>query len=235
MDFQTIINNTGMWIASSFMVIAILVQSAIFLKIALKEASNLGIARERTNRAIRSAFITSIGPSVAPVIVLLALIPVLGAPTTWMRMCDIGAPSTELAMSALASQVAGVDIRSTAFGIKAFSYSLWGMALNNLGWLLFVLLFNNRMNQAIILMNKNTSEIMAKHVMTGALFGLMSYLLVSQVYVKNIIRLDYVIVAIVSGIAMFLISLIGKRYPIINEPALGLAMVVGLIATIFFK
>ena len=53
-----------------------------------------------------------------------------------MRMNDIGAARTELAMSALATKVVGVDMRSAAFDLKAFSYALWGMALNNAGWML---------------------------------------------------------------------------------------------------
>ena len=64
-------------------------------------AEKLEMPRERCVAGMRSAMITAIGPAFAPVIVLLALIAVLGAPTAWMRLNDVGAARTELAMVTL--------------------------------------------------------------------------------------------------------------------------------------
>ena len=90
MDFKSVINSPGMWIASSFMVIIIILQSALFFRKALQAAKELNISHERYMSGIRSAAITSIGPAMGPVVILLALMAILGAPTTWMRMTDIG-------------------------------------------------------------------------------------------------------------------------------------------------
>ncbi len=84
-----------------------------------KEASNLGI--EKTGiKAIRSASVTAIGPSLSPVITLLSLVAVIGAPTTWMRLCDVGAARTELGVISLTSNLSGVEVGSAAFGAEAF-------------------------------------------------------------------------------------------------------------------
>ena len=84
MDFQAMINSPGLWIASSVMVIATVVQALVFFRTSLKEAHEIGIERQRYRAGIRSAIITSIGPSFSPVIVLLSMVAVIGAPTTWM-------------------------------------------------------------------------------------------------------------------------------------------------------
>ena len=106
MDFQAMINSPGLWIASSVMVIATMVQALVFFRTSLKEAHEIGIERQRYRAGIRSAIITSIGPSFSPVIVLLSMVAVIGAPTTWMRLCDVGAARTELAVISLAAGMA---------------------------------------------------------------------------------------------------------------------------------
>ena len=133
MEFQQMINSPGLWIVSSFLVIISVSQAVVFMRAALKEASSIGIDKDRRKAAIRSASITALGPSLSPVITLLSLIVVVGAPTTWMRLCDVGAARTELGVVSLTSTLAGVEVGSAAFGSQAFSYALWGMALNNFG------------------------------------------------------------------------------------------------------
>lgn len=96
MDMNAIINSPMLWILSSLIVIASVAQALIFLKNSLKEAERLGIDRSRRRAGMRSAVLTSLGPSLAPVVSVLALIAVIGSPTTWMRLCDVGAARTEL-------------------------------------------------------------------------------------------------------------------------------------------
>ena len=176
MNLQTVMNSPGMWIASSAMVLVVLIQSMLFLREGFKAADKLGMPRSSCIKGMRAAMITAIGPSLAPVVILLALLAVLGGPTTWMRMNDIGAARTELAMSALATKVINVDMRSAAFDLKAFSYAIWGMALNNAGWMLVALIFVKRMNSAIGKMNQRYNPAWVKLIMTGAAIGLFASL-----------------------------------------------------------
>ena len=81
----------------------IVILGIVYFKMGLKRAKELGIEKERYIPAIRSAAITSIGPSLSPVIVLLSMIAVVGAPTAWMRLNDVGAARTELSMVAISS------------------------------------------------------------------------------------------------------------------------------------
>ncbi|EGO63362.1 DUF5058 family protein [Acetonema longum] len=230
MDLQPVINSPGMWLASSIMVIVVVAQSFLYLREGFRGAAALGIPRSECVKGLRAAMITAIGPSLAPVVILLALLAVLGAPTTWMRMNDIGAARTELAMSALATKVYGVEIRSAGFDLKTFSYAIWGMALNNAGWMVVALIFVKRMNNAIKKMNEKYDPRWIKLLMTGAAIGLFAYL-----WSGSLIRGGGNLFAgIVSFIAMFLLSKYAGKYPRLQEPALGIAMLIGMFAAAAF-
>ena len=221
-----------MWIASGAMVVVVILQSAFFFVEALRESKKIGLSSQRCMKAVRSAVITSLGPSLAPVVVLMALIPVLGAPTTWMRVCDIGAAETELAIATMSANIIGVDIRSSIYDIKAFSYSLWGMALNNLGWLLFTLLFTHKMSGGLEKLNKKCDPIWIKYLMAGAALGLFGYLLSGQIIAKGGlgIKIGHLFAGVIAGIAMLVLSKLGKNYAVIREPALGIAMLIGMVS-----
>ncbi|WP_236879409.1 DUF5058 family protein [Clostridioides difficile] len=112
MKFQDMINSPGLWLVSSFLVIISVVHAIVFMKEALKEASNLGIERKGIKAAIRSARVTAIGPSLSTVITLLSLVAVIGAPTTLIRLSAVGAARTELGVITLTSNLSGVAVGS---------------------------------------------------------------------------------------------------------------------------
>ena len=225
MDLKTIINSPGMWIASSFIIIVVLIQSIVFLREAFKAADSLNMPRKHCYAGMRSAMITALGPAFAPVIVLLALIAVVGAPTAWMRLNDIGAARTELAMITLASQVIGIDPQSAAFNLKAYTYSLWGMALNNMGWMLVALLFTHKMSGMVTKMNLKYDPKWIKYLMTGATVGLFAFLLSGQLVTA---KADKWYAALISAACMLCISKIFKKNQRLQELALGVSMLVGM-------
>ena len=231
MDLQQAINSPGLWIASSLMIIVILTQCAIYLRAAIKEADNLGIAPERWKAGFRSACLTSIGPSLSPVIIMMALIAVLGTPTTWMRMNDIGAARTELAMVTLAAGVAGVDPQNpAAFGLKGFSYALWGMALNNFGWMFFTLVLTHRMSDVVAKLNTKYDPAWIKYLTAGATIGLFAFLLSPRLVMP--FKPSSWCAAVVSAIVMMIVSKVFANQQRLQELALGIAMIAGMYVTV---
>ncbi|KAK2309662.1 hypothetical protein XC48_18705 [Clostridioides difficile] len=213
---------------SSFLVIISVVQAIVFMKSALKEASNLGIERKGIKAAIRSASVTAIGPSLSPVITLLSLVAVIGAPTTWMRLCDVGAARTELGVISLTSNLSGVEVGSAAFGAEAFSYALWGMALNNLGWLLVVFILGHRMRGIVEKMNVKYNPTWVKKLLAGATVGLFAYLLSNQIKTFEIPKLTP---AVISAIVMLVLTTLFKKNQRLQELSLGIAMLIGMFGT----
>ena len=211
MELQKVMNSPGLWIASSFMVIFIVTLGIVYFKMGLKRAKELG--KERYIPAIRSAAITSIGPSLSPVIVLVSMIAVVGAPTAWMRLNDVGAARTELSMVAISSGLLGIDPSSADFGAQAFSYATWAMALNNLGWFVVALLLTHRMGQAVDTLYTRYDKKWINMLMSGATFGVTGYLLANQIISKFVVadadvllRCKGLLPAVVAGVVMLLIN-----------------------------
>ena len=227
MDLKTVMNSPGMWLACSLMVLVVMGQSIVFLRAAFKAAPELGISREVCYTAMRSAAYTAIGPALGPVIILIVLMDTLGAPTAWMRLLDIGAAHTELVASTIGAQVAGVDLRSTAFDLRAYSYSLWASALNNFGWMAVTLLVTPKMGGAISVLTKKTNPRMVALLIVGASIGLFSFLLSNQLVGGKPGNMS---AAIVAATAFLVLGLVSKKFPRVREFSLGIAMVAGIFA-----
>lgn len=228
MDFQAMINSPILWVLSSLMVIASVGQSLVFLRTSIQEAERIGIERQRYRAGMRSAVITAIGPSFSPVITLLSMVAVIGGPTTWMRLCDVGAARTELAVVAIAAGEAGAEVGAASFGATAFSYSLWAMALNNLGWLVVVLLLTHKMSGIVVAMNEKFDPKWVKLMMGGTTLGLFAYLLANQLVGKTGVKWA---AAVISGAAMLILNTTCKKHQRIVELSLGISMLVGMFAT----
>ncbi len=228
MNFNEIINSPGLWIVSSLIVIISVSQAIVFMRAAIKEADKVGIDPAKRKSAMRSATITAIGPSLAPVITLLTMVAVVGAPTTWMRLCDVGAARTELGVLALTSSLTGAEIGTESFGIEAFTNGLWGMALNNFGWLFIVFILGHRMSKVVDKMNTTYDPKWIRKLMGGATIGLFAFLLCNQVSAFTVFKL---LPAILSAATMLILTTVFKKNKRLQEVALGIAMLVGMLAS----
>lgn len=226
MDLKSVMNSPGMWIACSFMVIMVIAQSVIFMREAFRAADKMDMPRKTCLIGMRAAAITSIGPAMGPVVILIALINILGAPTTWMRLNDIGAARTELISATVGAQIIGVDIRSAAYDLKAFSYSLWSMAITDAGWLLVALVLTHRMTGVLDLLAKKTDKRWVTLATAGSSMGLFAYLMGNQVV--GVGKSGNVLAAVASAVAMMLIGLLTDKYPRLQEISLGIALIIGM-------
>lgn len=228
MNLDEIISSPILWILSSLMVIASVSQAIVFLRLSLKEADSLGIDKKRRSAAVRSACITSLGPSLSPVVSVLALMAVIGAPTTWMRLCDVGAARTELGVVSLMANLLGVEVGSEAFGLEAFVYALWGMALNNFGWLFLVFVLVHRMNKVVSWMDAKYDSKWIKALMAASTMSMFAYLLSNQLYTFDWSKWT---AALLGGGMMLFMSTVFKKHQRLQELALGISLVFGMLAT----
>lgn len=230
-ELSEIINSPGLWIASSIMVIAVIVQAVVFFISGHREANRLEIPKDVQIKSMRSAMITSIGPSIAMVVVLISLITVLGAPTTWMRLNDIGAARTELSVTTLSSGLLGVTPGTDEFGVEAFTFSLWGMALNNFGWLFVTFALTGSMSKGVAKLNQRFNPKMVKLIMSGTMFGIFGYLFINSFWGKATFSYS-IVAAAVSSLMILAMNKVFRKLPRLQELSLGIAMLVGMFAAV---
>ena len=226
--FQATLSSPVMWIVSAPLVIISVSQAIMFLGRCRKEAAAIGISKEKVNSAMRSSALTALGPSLSPVIVMLSLIVSIGAPTAWMRLCDVGAARTELGVCSLMASLLGVEMNTETFGAEAFTYSLWGMALNNFGWLGMVFFFTHRMDGITAKMEEKFDSKWIKVMMNSASIGLFAYLLINQIQSLAMTKLTP---AVIGAVMQLLITKGFRKNKRLQELSLGISLLCGMLIT----
>lgn len=230
-QFQKIINGIDIWVCVSVMISIVILQSVFFLREALKEANRLGIEKRKIKSAIRSSGITAIGPSLSPIIMLLAMSAMLGTPYTWFVLNNVGAARTELAAATMGAGVAGVDVMSDNIGIKAWTYGIWAGVLNSAGWLIFVFFFNHKMDTMVNNLYSKHDRRWINKMMFGASIALFAYLLGNQLVEKDF--KNWFAAAFAASVSVML-QLFCKKNQILQEIAIGISMLGGMFVTQLF-
>ncbi len=101
-----------------------------------------------------------------------------------------------------------------------------GMAINNAGWMVVTLLLTHRMSKAVKTLGEKCDPAWVKLLMVGAMLGLFGFLWSGQL----ISGFDKVFAGGAAAITMLIISRVFKKYPRLQELALGIAMLVGMFA-----
>ncbi len=225
---ENAVNSFDMWIACSLMVIAVVVQAGVFFRTGLKRARELGIPGEKLMRGCRSAAITAIGPTLSSCIVLLALVAVIGAPSAWMRLNDIGAARTEIAVASMVETVVPEGSTPTV----KLAYTQWAMGLNNMGWMLVALILTPSMGTMLNKMNTSFNPRAVKMIMHGAALGLFANLLAGGTLGKPVPSWLSAIAAVVGMV--FILKFFSKNQRLL-ELSLGIAMVIGMtVGAVYF-
>lgn len=231
MELKELMNSPMLWAMSSLMVIGVVVECIVFTGIAFKHAAKLGVPKSECIAGMRSAMITAIGPSMAPLITLFALMAALGGPTGWMRMNDIGAARTELAMCAMATEMAGSALDASKITVAGFVFALWGMALNNSGWIVFGGYGATSLDKCVDYMKSHFEDAWVKLIMAAAALGLFGTLLANAVITKKGVGIPQLTAAIVAYVAFTALGMIFKGNKRIQEFSLGIAMLIGMYVT----
>lgn len=227
-EFQRVMNGLDVWACVIPMILIVVLQSVFFMKAAVKESKILGITPEARRAAIRSACITAVGPSLSPVILMLAMSTILGTPYTWFVLNNVGAARTELASATMGANFAGVEIMNDNIGIKAWTYGMWAGILNSTGWLAFVFLFNHKMEGMVNGLYSRYNPKWIKALMAGANLGLFAYLLSNNLVNKPSANWFAAVVAAACGLFF---GTVLKKYQKLQEVSLGVSMLVGMFVT----
>ena len=90
MEYLKIANSLTMWLMVAPAIILVIVQAVLFARKAYKTGLEIGMTKQQLMAAIRSSAVSSIGPSLAILSGLLALLGLAGGPMSWMRLSYIG-------------------------------------------------------------------------------------------------------------------------------------------------
>lgn len=230
MNFMDIANSSVFWGITFLAIFMVVTQSLLFLKKSYKAGLKMGISKEIMITAFKTGVISAIGPSIVIVIGMISLLVTVGGPTALMRLAYIGNVVYELMSVGFAADAFGVT-RNTVTP-EVFVTSLWCMSIGCVGWILFTILFTDKMDivrDKIVGGKKRMIPVVSSAAMLGA-YGYFN--------AGYIISLDSNTVAILVGFfTMTGIILIYRRTKIkfLNEWGLTFAMFTGMLSTILFN
>jgi hypothetical protein len=220
-----------MWIVCSVGVLLVLFQAIKFLGMAFKDGKEMGIERETLMSGVRASFISSIGPSIAILIGMLALIVNIGAPFAWMRLSFIGSVMYELMGADFGAIAVGTELGAPDYNALAFSSAVWTQSLGAIGWLLVCIFATDKLEiirRKIAGKKVSFLPILTIAAMLGAFSNMTS---------KHLIKGGASTAAVITGmvVMIFLIKIAdSSKKHWIKEWALGISMISGMIVSSIF-
>ena len=227
MDYLQIANSVPLWIAAGLGVALVLFQSILFARKSISAGSEMGITGQQMRSAMKSSFITSIGPSVAILTALLVLMVSLGSPVAWMRLSFIGSMMFEMMAAGFGTGALGQTLGVDAIDNGAFANALWTMALGSIGWTLVSVLTADKMDKAQKRLTKGDPGLM-KVISAAALVGAFGALLPPHLLSMN----RNTVAALAGAGIMTVMILISKKHSSktwLKEWSLAIALFGGMI------
>lgn len=226
MDYLQIANSIPMWIAAGLAVSLAIVQAGIFAKKSYSTGKEIGLTEVQMKGAMKSSFITSIGPSVVILTGLLSLLVTVGGPMAWMRLSFIGSVMFELMAAAFGTEAVGVKMGVDPMTNVAFANAIWTMILGSIGWIIFATISANKMGKAQEKFSKGDKMLLTV-ISIAAILGSFGSLSSGHLVAMN----KNSIACVAGGLIMAIIGPIGDKKNIqwIKEWSLAIALFGGML------
>lgn len=202
------------------------VQAFLFLRHALRfnEKHKL-FTKEEIKSAIKTSAVISIGPSMSVMVVVLTLIPLLGAVVTFMRCGVIGAADFELSNAKLAVEAIGVAFDDPELSPGAFTVAIFGCTLASAPYFLHLILTTKAMDKMAFKSAAKKRSFLPVLGMCASL-GFLGYW-----FVDTGCKTTQSTVATFTSMAVsFGIAYLAKKVPKLADWSMSIALVCGMIA-----
>ena len=217
-----------MWIACGGAVVLVIVQALIFIKKAIDAAPEVGVTKEQVNKAIKSAALTSIGPSIVVLSGMLSLLVTVGGPMAWMRLSFIGSVMFESIAAGIGTGSVGVQLGVDALTPLALTMAVWTMIIGSVGWIIFSTFAADKMDKIQAkLAGSNPAGLTI--ISSGAIIGVFA-----SMVGQKLVALDKNALATVLGAALMFIMMQltkGEKYAKLREWNLTIAILVAMAIT----
>lgn len=141
MNYIEIANSLPLFLVTITILLVLTAQAITFFLIAKKRSQELNIDKAIIRKAIKASAITTVVPSIAIIIGLISLAPVLGLPVSWARLGMAGSMMYELTVAAIGAQTMGTSLGAETYTAAAFANSVWLMTVGILPAFIMAVLF----------------------------------------------------------------------------------------------
>ncbi|WP_239643446.1 DUF5058 family protein [Natronococcus jeotgali] len=225
--YMDVANSAYMWAAAGLVVLLVIAQAGLFMRRAYRSGKRMGMSEDQLKTGMRAGMISAVGPAVAILIGMMALVATVGGAIAWMRLSAIGSVMFELSAAELGTQQLGYSLGDEGLTEVAYANAVWVMTFGAVGWLVISGLFTPHM-ETVRQRIGSGREALLPVISAAAMLGAFGYLATGEVMSGS----PFTASVAVGGLMMLALLQIADNRDIqwIREWALGTAMIVGLFA-----
>lgn len=138
-DILSVANAPIVWVCALGVFAVILAQSIIYIRAARRAGPDAGMSQRELTGSFRAGAIASIGPSLAVVLVAIALLALFGTPAVLVRIGLIGSAATETASAGIAAGTMGAELGGAGYTQQVFVVAFFAMSVSGAMWMLATL------------------------------------------------------------------------------------------------
>jgi len=149
-DYLGVANDPVFFACGAAIILFILGQAALFSRAAYREGRRLGMERRTLWRSFRAGAISSAVPTLAVIVALVTMVPVLGVPVPWIRLSVIGSAPYELMAAGIGAKAMGVNgLGGSGYTAAVFASSVWVMCVGSVWSVLLVTFATKRLKKRV--------------------------------------------------------------------------------------
>lgn len=220
------VNLPFLWVCALGVFAVIILQTVIYVRAARAVGAEVGFTQDDLRRSFKSGGIAAIGPSLAVVVVAIALLPLFGAPAVLVRIGLVGSAATETSSANLAAGTMDAELGGAGWTPEVFAVAFLAMSLSGGLWMLATLILTPMLKRGDTKLRAVNPALMAI-VPSAALLAAFASLGVAELPKGGV----HVITVATSALVMAVCLLLTKRLdaPWLREWGLGFSIIVGLI------
>lgn len=224
-DILAVANIPILWILAIGVFGAIILQSVVYMRAARKAGPAADISEAELKTSFRAGAVAAIGPSLAVVLVSVALLTLFGTPAVLVRIGLVGSAATESASASIASGTMGAELGGPDYTQSVFAVAFMAMSLSGAMWMLATLILTPLLRRGDSKLRHVNPALMAI-VPAAALIGAFASLGIAELGKTPVHVLTVIVSAVVMGICLLLAKKFSQAW--LREWGLGIAILVGL-------
>ncbi|WP_440103447.1 DUF5058 family protein [Glutamicibacter mishrai] len=229
-DIWALANSPVLWLCALGVFAVIFVQCVLYTRAVKKAAPHVDMPLAEVKESFRAGAVASIGPSLAVVLVAIALLALFGTPAVLVRIGLIGSAAAETGSASISASTMGAALGGESYTQQVFGVAFTAMSLSGAMWMICTLIMTPLLKRGGNNLAKRNPAVMAL-VPTAALLGAFSALTIAELPKSNVHMILVFISAAMMGLCLYLAKVLQLKW--LKEWALGISIVVSIIAAYF--
>lgn len=229
-DVGTVANSPFLWILALAVMGIVLLQSGVYMIAVRKNAAGADMSQREVFHAFRAGGVAAIGPSLAVVLVAIALLPLFGTPAILVRVGLVGSAATETASASIAAGTVGANLGDETYTQGVFLIALFAMTLSGACWMISTLILTPILARGQDQLAKVNPALMAI-VPGAALLAAFAALTITELPKSAYHILAVVVSAVIMAVCLWFAKHFNQAW--LREWALGFS-IIGALVVVYF-